>query len=695
MKKIAASFIDYLPTLPCGDSDDAIGLALQQPGVIDTAVYRKNSSIRVCHSIKLKDPDRAMRIVNGRHCGDGAKSYVTNVSDESVVVVVQCDDSGRRGESDQECQLLVMNILKSALKKKVVTVKSMSPVVGGNGTTFTCVVRGHRRCGVSKTRHSHDTDIYFIVDILKPYVTQKCFSVHCGGGEKVYMHNEGAFGPMQRSAGVKPELVIDYLKEVANCKFSDDDAEKKVMIEKYVDVVYEHYYNRFFCVITDEREFLIGVKYISTTSGRAMKRTTKPREFAMQRCTVPFIEGWMKSVRRREVQTVDFFPWDESMITVRHSIGVCHVNAPTEIVHSPMSPKPFFNEFCGLAINHRDAWGYEYSKDEVAPFVMHIINVWAGGDQEIAEWILQWLASVYQRPWVRLDTAIILQGPKGCGKGIIVEHLAALIGPQHYWQIGNLNNLTGNYTHPKFQKACIGFVDEAYWGGDPKSANALKGIITEKTQDSNVKYKAQKSFNSYMNVIIASNNDRIVEYTSDNRRYQFLKMKPVDFESTDDERAYFDRLKGVPSLAIASFLLRRVCTCSFNNKKIFKTSAATDQLIESFTPIETWWYHELCASMGDNDEDDADDSVFGTKTPIKFLRERMINHTRENGQRYSNVGTGRAFTSRMAMMCPSIGKSVRMYIGPGTQVRGLNIPVNLTCRQEFDAYTKHTIDYSL
>ena len=694
MKNIAESFIKYLRDTK---AHEKLAIALLKPGVIDTAVYRKNSSIRVCNSIKLKDPDRRLNMVPKHHCGDASKSYVTCIDQDSKVILQLTTIQDREGGSVVDCEVQVVDILRSALRKSVISIKSMRRV----GDTFSCVVRNHRRCGIAKVRHSHDTDVYFLVDPFKPYVTQKCFSLNCKGDEKRYMHRSGIFGPMQRSEDLKEDLVFDYMNKVKELIDREDDEKEKPSkedikrkesrLQSYTNLVFEFYYNRFFCTITDEREFLIGVTFREDGTGRIIKRTTKPREFLQQRCTVPFIKDWVESKYRKACQFIGFFPWDKSMLAVRHGIGICHVNSPTEIVHSPVFDKPFFNEFCGLAINHRDAWAYEYTKEEVAPFVMHIINVWAGGDQEIAEWILQWLASAYQRPWERLDTALILQGEKGCGKGIIVEHMGRLIGSRHYWQIGNLNNLTGTYTHPKFQKACIGFIDEAYWGGDPKSATALKGIITEQKQDSNVKYQPQKSFDSYMNIIIASNNDRIVEYTSDNRRYQFLQMKPVPFADDEEKQSYFDRLRSVPALAIASFLLRRVCTCSFDKKKIFKTIASTDQLIESFKPMETWWFNELCSSTDDDD----DEGIFSKKSPIKLLRDLMIQHTKDNGQRYSNVGTGRAFTTQLAKMCPSIGKSGRMYIGPGTQVRCLTIPSNEICRRDFNAYTKHTIDYSM
>lgn len=707
---------------------DNIRKALLVPGVIDLAVYRRNASIRIIHSAKLTDETRVLRPVDDR-VSDTAY-YVTYVNTDTDTFIDVCGT----GNSDGECpgafesfdQLeqgdgrlnYCAAILSSALKRKSATVSRAWSRDGSDDVL--CSVRGYRTCKASgtKVRHSHHGDVYFIVNEYLPYVVQKCHSAKCGKGSHKIDHKEGFFGPMARCKMLRLDKISDYLQELRDGDVCKQPVNGMPMAEKqkirstsykhraffypakYIHALFTHYYNRFFCAITEEREFAIGVEYHCHATGQPLKRTAKSLEFLKQRSTVPFIKEWTESPRRREYQKCGFVPFDSTMLNVRHSGAFCSTDHTTEIVAHDKKMKAslindgVFNQFCGLAVTHQQAWAYDGPEDEARPFIRHICLAWADGDQSIAKWILQWMASIYQRPWDRRSTGIVLQGEKGCGKGIIMQLLGRIMGEQHYWQIGNLNNLTGTYTHPKFMRALLGFVDEAYWGGDPKSANALKGIITEKRQDANVKYRQQEMFESYMNVVIASNNDQIVEYTRDNRRYQFLRVKSLDFDSDEHRNTYFRRLLDVPPIAVARFFLRKMCTCSFDDKKIFKSAGARDQLLSSLDPLSMWWFSMLNGSP-DDDKDSADDVFQGYPTPVTVLRQRMMTYSRENGHRFSGCPTPQLFGRKLRLLCPGIGKSTRMNIGPMQQVSAFVLPPIDVCRRQFNERMGHEFEYDV
>ena len=662
---------------------------------IDLSVYSRNSSIRVCDSSKIGEPGRVMELVHGSH--HPIDMYVTYFSDIKNCTEIKVRRSRSEVVDSKSNTGICANILKEALKMISCTIKTIKKLDIGT-QVFSCVIEGRKRCRIGKCQHSKDEDIFFIIDLDLPYVVQKCHSKTCTGKQPVRLsHTQGNFGPMARSTTPCPYLVIEYTKNAK--ELEDQELENRQM-----NTVYEFYYNRFFCCIVAEREFMIGVEYTDDETKRLRKYVTKPMEFVRQYAPLPGIKNWHESITRRQKQHIGFFPWDKSMLSVSHTSPECSIDTHfNEIKSGPKFNKSFFNKFCGLGVTHEAAMNWEYDRDAVRPFIEHIIKVWAGGDEELSIWILQWFAASYQHPWKKNSTCIVLQGSKGCGKGIIMSLIEPIIGEDHFWQIGNLNSLTGTYTSPKFRQSLIGFVDEAFWGGDPKSANALKGIITEKNQESNVKYQAQVNFESYMNVVIASNNDRIIEYTPDNRRYQFINIKDTTFATIDEKNAYFSRLAAVPPIAIAAFLLRRVCLCAFDDKKIIKTKGASAQLIESLSPVQQWWYDALCE--GGKEDGDADgeaevdmdehDLFQDKKTPIRFLHTLMIDHAKTNGCRYTDAKNAKSFVNQLRKMCPSIPKSCRMYTGPMKQVRALRLPSIEICRKEFEEFTKHSMDFEI
>ena len=185
-----------------------------------------------------------------------------------------------------------------------------------------------------------------------------------------------------------------------------------------------------------------------------------------------------------------------------------------------------------------------------------------------------------------------------------------------------------------------------------------------------------------MNVVCASNNDKIVQVTRDNRRYQFLKL--VDGEKP---RAYFDKLAKVKPIAIASFFLHSVCLCGFDPRNIITTTGARGQLIESFDNIEAWWYDCLCG--------DSDDYFRGDKVSILRLKNDMIAYNQANKVRFINPYTNHAFMLKFRKMCKPHTTRQKIYVDCSTMVNAVTLHDLDKCREMFDAYCNRPMDFSL
>jgi len=721
-------------------------LALHPDICIDLQVYTPNSSIRVVGSCKLTEPWRPVEMHrDDPESHDTPNAYVTNVNTDHMekidVVTLQ-----QHGPDDPNCvseKAIILDIMRDVCDDTKIEFSHCHLPVGDGNPWWAVSVKDVKFCIAKGGPHSSCNDVRFSVSPFHPYVIQSCFSGNCKGAKNKVDHSSGYFGELTLSAEPSGELVETYLKhcmmhvEVAIDskeaeRFAEHDAKveehemmaeerphkkqkkpkkpKKMSIKQRKDevagmmaefelLVFARYYNRFFSCIINEGTFLIGVEYMRCEAefpeGRKAKRLVDRKNFLSQFETLPKIVEWLKSTKRRELQHITFFPWDETHLSVCHSPGndndgddrcatmPCVQENVCKPATVPYTHGDNFNQWLGLRINHQDAWDYDFKLQEVQPFLDHIYTTWCEEDMDLADWVLQWLAHVYTKPWIRLNSCIILQGMKGTGKGIIMDIMGRLIGDEHYWQIGNLNNLTGNYTHPKMSRSVLAFVDEAYWGGDPKAANALKGIITEKRQDSNVKYQPQRMVDSYMNVCCASNNDKIVQITRDNRRYQFLRLANLDKKPAD----YFDRLASIKPIAIASYFLHSVCLCNFDAKNIFNTTGASDQLIESFNNVERWWFDILCSDPGEYFD--------GDKIPVTRLKSDMIDYSRSNNVRFMFPETNHAFMRAFRKMCQPHTNNVRIYINPSLTQLAMVLHDIDTCREQFDVYCKRKMDYSL
>lgn len=78
-----------------------------------------------------------------------------------------------------------------------------------------------------------------------------------------------------------------------------------------------------------------------------------------------------------------------------------------------------------------------------SPMIDHVYML-CGGSALLAEYMLNWLAFVVQRPGTRPEVAMVLRGGQGTGKGTVVRIVLAIFGP-HGLHITQPRHLTGNF----------------------------------------------------------------------------------------------------------------------------------------------------------------------------------------------------------------------------------------------------------
>jgi len=759
MKFLAQKFVAELESLSADDGVYSENAFLddfkENKAIIDLAVYRRNGSIRMQDSAKLSDPTRLM-IQSNFHSHRTADSIVSCCFDDVDTIDIEIDDAYLGGpdqglsleDVSPEVAYQLERIVATAFHIVVDPTRPagslLKSVRAKDEFWFYVVLNQNIVCQTKKDFHSHNTDNYLIVSLVFPFLYQCCHSPNCFGKRHEVVHNDGLLRDLWMNDELDAELSARFVGDLKDAftelytsknpeaapKDTKDAVVGLMQEHKVMDILFKYHYNKFLCAIRNEAHFMIGVHFKrrdpETGQSRICKRVVAKMHFLDQYASFPYIRDWILSPVRRDCDRVSFFPFDKTMIKTVHPgdddpLTVCMVDGELFSINDNClrhdlkvvdKCKYDFNMWSGLKYKHDDVWE-RYTdesqsawaiKERVEPFTDHIRHVWCNDDPSLYQWTIQWLASIYKRPWHRLGTAIILQGGKGAGKGIIVQKFAELLGDDNFWQIGNINNLTGTYTHPNFGKSILGFVDEAYWGGDPKQANALKGIITEKRQDANVKYQVQRSFNSYLNIIAASNNRKIVEVTPDNRRYQFMKVKEKIFENERERRAYFDRIGNVSAMDLAMFFLTQVCLCTFNPSYIFKSDAAATQLMESFDPLQLWWYSCLCGTVGNdcqshlNDEEAASECAFfdGNRVAINTLRLDFMAWCSDNKIRFPNVHNNKTFMHLLKGMVTPVGERLKMPVDAhGQRLNAITLPNINNARLQFDAYCKHRLPYDI
>src|SRR5262249_20363737 len=120
----------------------------------------------------------------------------------------------------------------------------------------------------------------------------------------------------------------------------------------------------------------------------------------------------------------------------------------------PLEPGAF-NLWHGFAVEAKTG---DWSKNKA-----HIKDIICAGDEAVFQWVMNWMASLVQRPGVRPRSASLMQGGQGTGKGWFAHNiLGSLFYPGHYIHLVGGSQLTGRFNDHLSGKVLV-FADEAVW----------------------------------------------------------------------------------------------------------------------------------------------------------------------------------------------------------------------------------------
>lgn len=173
---------------------------------------------------------------------------------------------------------------------------------------------------------------------------------------------------------------------------------------------------------------------------------------------------------------------------------------------------------------------------ECGRFLSFVVNIICGGDKIVADWVLKFLAHLYQRPWETPEVCIILRGRQGVGKNFFVECIGGIVG-DYFITIANPKHLVGGFNRHLMDKLVV-FADEAFYGNERRYAGILKNLVTQSEMAVEPKGVDVFMAKKYFRLFMASNEDFVVPADLDDRRFLVLDVS--------DERAkdhvYFGEL---------------------------------------------------------------------------------------------------------------------------------------------------------
>jgi len=279
----------------------------------------------------------------------------------------------------------------------------------------------------------------------------------------------------------------------------------------------------------------------------------------------PFIKKWLCDPTRREYYRVDFLP---------------KLNTPPQT----------YNLFHGFAVPAVEG--------DCSPF-HDVLWYVSGKNQEVFDYIENWVAWVIQTPSKKAGTCIIVKGKKGVGKDTYFDAVGRIIGDRHYLTTAKPEvEVFGRFNSQLSQLLFLKF-EEANFETNRDNEDQLKKLITSEKESIEHKGHDPIRTTSCVNMVMTTNKHIPIPMSDDERR--FMMVEASDEKKGDVE--YWNRIHRAlrdPAVlgAYHHYLLHRDIS-NFDPTNVVKTSYYHD-VLQTFAPYHARYFQRLLEEAGED-----------------------------------------------------------------------------------------------
>jgi hypothetical protein len=220
----------------------------------------------------------------------------------------------------------------------------------------------------------------------------------------------------------------------------------------------------------------------------------------------------------------------------------------------------------------------------------HILTNICQGDQELADWLLNWMALGIQQPADVIGTAPVLRGRPGTGKGLLANAYGRLWGV-HYTTITHHEQVSGRFNAHLVGKRFV-FIDEGIFGGNRRDAGVVKTRVTEPWIMLEAKGVDPMRMRNRMIFMVASNEESVVPADLWDRRWQMFEVG----DARREDREYFGGIVAELDQGGYSAMLYDLLHCDvsagLDPRRTIKTEALFDQILRAQGP-EVKYLHQI------------------------------------------------------------------------------------------------------
>lgn len=334
-------------------------------------------------------------------------------------------------------------------------------------------------------------------------------------------------------------------------------------------------------------------------------------------------DSWIGSRECRIIDSVVFNPYYPPGFSILNSSRKRIYNRWTNF-----SPEIF------VSINPSEESEAEFA---LCTILFHLKEVICRNEETIYEFVLEWIASIVQKPWEKQKTVPVCCGQQGAGKSIWWENFSKIFG-LHGLVCPTADLITHKFFADLSNKVFV-VVNETNFE-DRRERNNLKNQITSDFRKSEKKYENVRMEKDFVSMVWTSNeiNNSFPAEKGSNRRYLCVQSDP----SRAEDETYFTRLvdafnsqNSLGLRALFRFLNTRILG-SIDLRKTPHTEEKGDTVRSKLGIIDVWWLQCL--------EDKYHHSVLGSS----LTDPRAIQWVTQNASKFGLFDHFKAFLGRQA-----------------------------------------------
>jgi hypothetical protein len=171
-------------------------------------------------------------------------------------------------------------------------------------------------------------------------------------------------------------------------------------------------------------------------------------------------------------------------------------------------------------------------------FLDHLRMIVCSGNPALYQWVINWIADIFQNPARPVGTALVMRGAQGVGKDTVGEILGAICGERHYTVVSSPEEVTGSF-NAHLEGRILLHAEEAFFAGDKRTVGKLKSLITSPRLRINQKNLPTYEVANLLHLLITSNEGWVVPAEMGERRFAVLDVSSARAQ----DREYFAALR--------------------------------------------------------------------------------------------------------------------------------------------------------